>query len=57
MGLKEFTNTWYNIQKPVLSDYFVSNVFKSMIFDSDSTSQSQEGQTSVRLWNFKDGGS
>ena len=36
MGLKEFTNTWYNIKKPVLSDYFVSNVFKSMIFDSDS---------------------
>ena len=47
MGLKEFTNTWYNIKKPVLSDYFVLKVFKSMILDleSKSTLLSQEGQT------------
>ena len=36
MGLKEFTNTWYNIKKPVLSDYFVLKVFKSMILDLES---------------------
>ena len=47
MGLKEFTNTWYNIKKPVLSDYFVLKFFKSMILDleSKSTLLSQEGQT------------
>ena len=36
MRLKEFINTWYNIKKPVLSDYFVLKVFKSMILDLES---------------------